>query len=341
MKSAFLVLEPGLLTTIQDEGRFRFRAYGMPTSGPLDVLAYHAANALVGNRSNAAALEITVAGPTLLAKNEVVVALCGGQTTVKLNGSPMPMWEAVVLQPGDVIEIGQVIKGARSYLAVSGGFDVPLVMGSRSTYLRAHMGGLNGRALLKGDSLTTGDFDESILERSGLRVPEHLVPAYEANPVIRVILGPQDDHFTERGLETFLTSEYTVTSECDRMGCRLDGPKIEHRLQPDIVSDGVIPGSIQVPGHGMPIVMLADAQTTGGYPKIATVITADLWKLGQLIPGNKVRFRAISRDEAISILKEWRTQLDCLAMNLVRKDFEVHFRVKIGNQLFQVSVREA
>jgi len=251
------------------------------------------------------------------------------------------MWEAVVLQPGDVIEIGQVVNGARSYLAVSGGFDVPLVMGSRSTYLRAHLGGLNGRALLKGDLLITGDFDESILERSGLRVPEHLVPAYEPNPVIRVILGPQDDHFTERGLETFLTSEYTVTSECDRMGCRLNGPKIEHRLQPDIVSDGVIPGSIQVPGHGMPIVMLADAQTTGGYPKIATVITADLWKLGQLIPGNKVRFRAISRDEAISILKEWRMQLDCLATNLVRKHFEVHFRVKIGNQLFQVSVREA
>ncbi len=293
------VLNPGLLTTVQDAGRKGWARYGVPPSGPLDEVAFTAANILAGNSPDAAALEITLSGPLLRVARECLIAVCGATFDLWVGTLPVPLWHAVYVRAGRIITFGTRRSGARAYLAVSGGIALPPFLGSQATYLPGGFGGLEGRALQAGDRLPLGETAvRDLLARAGRVWPADRRPPYTSQPTLRVVLGPQDEHFTAEGLATFLNSTYRLTQDVDRMGARLQGPPITHRGITGIVSDGVVTGSIQVPPDGQPIVMLADHQTTGGYPKIATVIRADLPLLAQLAPGDEVRFTAISLAEA-------------------------------------------
>ena len=302
------VLEPGLLTTVQDAGRSGWARYGVPPSGPLDAEAFAAANALVGNPPAAAALEITLTGPTLRVSRDCLIAVCGAPFDLWVGTLPVPMWHAVYVRAGRIITFGQRRSGARAYLAISGGIALPPFLGAQATYLPGGFGGMEGRALRAGDRLPLGSAAQRDLpQRAGRVWPVDRRPPYTPHPTLRVVLGPQDDYFTAEGLATFLSSVYRLTPEADRMGARLQGPPIAHRGPTGIVSDGVIAGSVQVPPDGQPIVMLADHQTTGGYPKIATVLRADLPLLAQCLPGDSaascgVRFAAVMLAETPGVL---------------------------------------
>ena len=298
MSAAFTVLEPGLATTVQDLGRVGYQARGIPVSGALDPDALQLANALVDNAIDEAGLEIRVAGPTLrVDAGSVRVALVGTSSPLEVlepSRWDVPAGRSVRLERNAVVRVPGLRESATAYLAVAGGFDLRRVLGSRSTCLRARFGGLGGRALEEGDSLPL--LRETVDERAAkeLRRPYSLgLPER-----VRVVLGPQDDHFTESGLNTFLEEVFVVTRQADRMGLRLSGPRLAHASGFNIVSDGIATGAIQVPGDGQPILLLADHQTTGGYPKIATVVSADLPALGRAVPGVQVRFQAISVEEA-------------------------------------------
>jgi biotin-dependent carboxylase-like uncharacterized protein len=294
------VLEPGLLTTVQDAGRRRWARYGVPPSGPLDAVAFTAANALVGNPPDAAALEITLTGPTLRVSRECLIAVCGATFDLWVGTLPVPTWHAVYMRAGRIITFGARRSGARAYLAISGGIALSPFLGSQATYLPGGFGGLDGRALRAGDRIPLGGTARRDLPWHAGRVwPVDRRPPYTPHPTLRVVLGPQDDYFTAEGVATFLNGVYRITPEADRMGARLQGPSIAHRGPTGIVSDGVVTGSVQVPPDGQPIVMLADHQTTGGYPKIATVLRADLPLLAQCLPGDSaascvVRFAAVT-----------------------------------------------
>jgi len=302
--AAFEVIEPGILTTIQDSGRFGFSRFGVPPSGALGPFSSRVANLLVNNQGNEACLETTLMGLKLKALNESVIAITGGDLSPTLNDEPIEMWRTHLLIEGDVVAFKKVRSGCRAYISVSGGFIVPEVMGSRSTYLSGKFGGLEGRPLRKGDILYRPD-SPSPLNRLGLRFPEEWIPPFVKETRLRVIPGPQDHHFTEEGFRTFCSSTYQVTPSCDRMGVRLDGPKIERKadVEESIISEGFLSGAIQVPGDGKPIIILTEL-VTGGYTKIATVISVDLTKVAQLKPGDRVRFNPISIEEAHQFLKE-------------------------------------
>lgn len=303
-----LIEKPGMFTTVQDLGRRGYQMQGVPVAGAMDSAALRLANLLVGNEENLAGLEITVIGPTFrVVEGEGCFAVAGAEVGVTKNGAPLPCWTAHKIAAGDVIALTPPKSGgSRAYLCVSGGIDVPPVMGSRSTYTRGKFGGYQGRALKAGDELVAGapDSSRSWAACDGLACPPSLRPDRDPSAPLRVIPGPQDDCFTEEGLETFYTSEYTLTNSADRMGCRMEGPVIAHRDGADIISDAVCLGSVQVPGHGQPIVMLADRQTTGGYPKIATVCSVDVENLAQRLPGQKVRFQKITVGEAVDLLRQ-------------------------------------
>jgi len=258
----------------------------------------------VGNPEGEASIETTVMGLKLKALREVVMAVTGGDLSPTLNEEPLEMWRTHLLVEGDIINFKKVRTGCRAYLAASGGLIFPQVMGSRSTYLSGKFGGLDGRALKKGDILFAPDI-RSPLSQLGFRFPGDWIPHFGKEALLRVIPGPQDHHFTEKGLQTLSSSFYQVTPQCDRMGVRLDGPKIERRsdVEESIISEGLIAGSIQVPGDGKPIIILTEL-VTGGYTKIATVVSTDLSKVAQLKPGDRVRFAPVSVEEAHQLLRE-------------------------------------
>jgi len=290
-----------LLTTVQDLGRYGYERYGVPVSGAMDQFALRAANLLVGNPPHAAALEITLAGPTLRATDKCLIAVTGADLSLRVNDWEMPPWMAIFVRQGWTITFGDRKSGCRAYLAVAGGIDVMPIMGSRSTYLSGGFGGVEGRALRQGDVIPVGVVPFHLPERAGRSFPSNLVPDYSDAPEIHVVLGPQDDYFTDEGMATFLSGEYQVGPTSDRMGYRLQGPEIAHKGRADIISDGIPLGAVQVPANRQPIVMMADRQTTGGYPKIATVISADIPLLAQCLPGQStVRFEAIGVEEAQS-----------------------------------------
>ncbi|MFX0546513.1 biotin-dependent carboxyltransferase family protein [Roseovarius sp. S1116L3] len=301
MTAALIVQSAGPFTTVQDLGRSGHQAAGIPVSGALDPVALRIANALVGNKEGEAALEIRLAGPVLKVEAaRVRVALCGTSApllTLAPEPREVPAWQSVTLERGTVLRVPPLKDSVTAYLAVAGGFDLALVLGSRSTCLRASFGGLEGRTLADGDTVLLRCAGPE--EQPDMRCiqPPSLAPP----KVIRVVLGPQDDHFTKDAIAEFLQAEFRVTSEADRMGMRLSGPKLTHRNGHDITSDGVATGAVQVPGDGQPIVLLADHQTTGGYPKIAGVVSADLPTLGRMAPGAALRFSAISVGEAQDI----------------------------------------
>lgn len=299
------VNKPGFLTTLQDLGRIGYQEFGMPVAGAMDPFSLQIANKLVGNEPGEGALEITMMGPELEFIGEALIAITGADLSPVINGRQVPMWQSFLVKTGDILTFKGLKKGCRSYVAVAGGFDVPLIMGSKSTYLKGKLGGFEGRALKAGDTLKINSKDEKTKSYKGAFLPEKLRPVYGNNYTIRVILGPQDDYFTDEGIRTFLNSTYKITNEADRMGLRLDGPKIQHKEGADIISDGIALGSVQVPGHGNPIVMMADHQTTGGYTKIATVITPDINLMGQAKPGDSIQFTQVDIDQAHEILKEY------------------------------------
>lgn len=309
--NAIEVLDGGLLTTVQDWGRYGYQRYGVPVSGAMDLLALRAGNRLVGNGDGAATLEMTLLGPRLRFLAPATIAIAGGDLGAMLDDRPLRTWESVGVGAGMVLSFSGPSDGIRAYLAVAGGIDVPLVLGSRSTYVRSRLGGLQGRALQAGDILETPG-QAPLLRAAHPSVAAERRPAYGHEHVLRVVLGPQDDRFTPSGVRTFLSSAYSVTPQSDRMGYRLTGPKIEHTSGPDIVSDGTPFGAVQVAGDGVPIVLMADRGTAGGYTKIATVISADLPRLSQAAPGDAVRFEAVTLAEAHQALREQEAWLDAL-----------------------------
>jgi biotin-dependent carboxylase-like uncharacterized protein len=313
----FRVVKPGFFSSMQDFGRFGFQRFGVPVSGAMDKYAFVCANALVGNATNEACLEVTILGPELEVLNPVQVAVAGANFSVFVDGEVAPMWEMLNVKKGDVIAFhGNAESGCRAYLAVRGGIDVPVVLGSRSTYVRGGFGGYEGRGLRAGDVLRAFAPSQPLKEKRLL--PAELVPKYEDEFVIDVVLGPQEDMFTVEAVEAFLSQVYTLTTESDRMGYRLDGAIVRHKGATEIVTDALIPGAVQVPGSGEPIVLMADAQTTGGYPKIATVTTPDVSRLGQAGPGDKILFRKVSLTEARARYLEFHASLSQLEERLVK-----------------------
>jgi biotin-dependent carboxylase-like uncharacterized protein len=288
------VVDPGAQTTVQDAGRRGQLRYGIPPSGPVDARSFTLANRLVGNPDGAAALEFTLVGPRLRAEAPCAIAVTGADAPVTVNDAPAAAWTTLMLAAGDVVRIGAARAGVRGYVAVAGGIEVPPVLGSRSTYLRGRLGGLEGRALRRDDVLRPGAAGP-VRRRA---VPSGLVPDWRREPVLRVVLGPQADRFTDDGLATFLGGTYEVLPQSDRMGARLAGPRIAHARGHDIISDGIALGAVQVPGDGQPIVLLVDRQSTGGYTKIATVCSFDIPRIGQAKPGQRVRFSAVDVAEA-------------------------------------------
>jgi antagonist of KipI len=306
------VVDGGMLTTVQDLGRYGYQRYGVPTSGAMDLFSLRAANRLVGNPDDAACLEMTLVGPRLRFVSPVTIALTGADLDARWNGGPLPRWESILVEPQTELWFAGPRSGMRAYLAVAGSLDVPLVLGSRSTYTRSRLGGLDGRKLQAGDTLDiTGD--RPVLLGGTLRLPAARRPACGHAHVLRVVLGPQDDCFTVGGIETFLSSTYTVAPQSDRMGCRLSGPPIEHLRGPDIISDGTPFGAVQVAGDGAPIVLMADRGTAGGYTKIATVIGPDVPVLAQAAPGETVTFEAVTLDAAYRAVREQEDRLAAIA----------------------------
>ncbi len=301
------VLAAGALTTVQDRGRPGWARYGVPPSGPVDAAAFAAANRLVGNSPAAAGLEITLAGPTLRALDDCLIAVCGAAFDLWVGRLPVPGWHSVYVRAGSVIRFGALRRGARACLAVSGGIQVPLFLGSRSTYLRGGFGGKEGRALQAGDRLLLGAGAlRSPIEAAGVRWPSKRRPPYCSSPTLRVVLGPQDDHLSPAAVSRLLNADYVLSPAWDRMGARLMGPPLDFRKATGIVSDGVVTGSIQVVPDGQPIIALVDRQTTGGYPKVATVIGADLPLLAQCPPGATVRLAPVGIAEAQAALLAFR-----------------------------------
>jgi biotin-dependent carboxylase-like uncharacterized protein len=304
------VLDPGPQTTVQDGGRTAQLRYGIPPSGPVDGASFVLANRLVGNPDGAAGLEFTLMGPRLRAEAPCSVAVTGADAPITLNDAPAAAWTTLELAAGDVLKIGAARSGVRGYLAVAGGVAVPPVLGSRATYLRGRMGGLNGRALARDDRVPIG----AAPPPRRRAVPESARPRFSGDIVLRVVLGPQADRFTDEGIATFLGSTYEVLPQSDRMGARLNGPRIAHARGHDIISDGIALGGVQVPGDGQPIVMLVDRQSTGGYTKIATVCSFDVARVGQAKPGQRVRFTGVDVVAAHRLLRESNAALAGVAL---------------------------
>ena len=280
----------GMLSTIQDAGRTGAQSTGFSVSGVMDCDAYRDANHLVGNINGEAAIEMTYNGICAEFLCDAVIAFTGGNFSPRINGLSVPSYHSVSVKRGDILKMGMTMDSMRCYMAVKGGFDVPVIMGSRSTNMKIKIGGFEGRKLKTGDIIPIG---HGITEP----VRDRFLPKPEYNNEIRVILGPQDKYFTQKGIDTFLSCEYTVSDKSDRMGYRFDGAEIENNGT-DIISDGIAQGSIQISSNGQPIIMMADRQTTGGYAKIATVISVDIPKLAQKKPGEKVKFTAVTLKEA-------------------------------------------
>lgn len=289
------VLQSGLQSTIQDLGRTGLQADGIPESGALDPVALQIGNRLVGNPVGAAGIEMPLLGGAFRAESALVVALTGADLGPTVNDRPVPMWEAISLAPGDRLGFAGLRSGCRCYLAVAGGIDVPQVLGSRSSDL---LGKLGLPALRAGQSLPVGGERLATEVLAGRRLPAELRPLYPMELEVRVVPGPQDDHFHPAAMEILASSVYTLNPRSDRMGCRLDGPILPHVNGADIISDGMPLGAIQVPPDGKPIILFRGRQTMGGYTKIGVVISPDVARIGQLPPGGRIRFKLVSRDHA-------------------------------------------
>lgn len=305
-----IVVKGGWLTTVQDLGRYGYQQYGVPVAGAMDSFSAMVANRLVGNPDGAAVLELTLKGPELQFERDTVVAITGADLSPTINGGSVPLWQSILVSQGSRLSFGKQRTGTRAYLAIAGGIDVPLILGSRSTHCASETGGLGGRPLKQGDSLHTEEPVKSVKHSIGMRLPDQLLPHYNRTPTVRIIPGPQQDFFSDRSLATLTEAAYTGTPQSDRMGYRLTGPKVVHKGSIQFISDCTAMGALQVPPDGQPILLMADRQTTGGYPKIAVVISADLSLAAQLAPGDSVAFAPCTIAQAQTALRLHRAQLD-------------------------------
>lgn len=317
MATELVVLKPGIATTLQDLGRRGYRAYGVPQSGALDSQALQLANAVVGNASDMAALEMLYSGVAVEARGGSVRLAVGGAEAI-IEGEAqearrVPAWQSCTVHAGERLRVAAIRKSAAAYLAIKGGFDIAPVMGSLSTYARSQLGGWRGRALQRGDALPLR------LQNAGTRRERRLslLPAYTVPGMLRVLPGPHEDRFSRRSLEDFVANEYTVTSESDRSGLRLSGPALAHTDGYDLSSEGIPPGSIQVPGSRLPVILIADHPTVGGYPRIATIISADLAAAGRLRIGARVRFCYVTPQEAAQARKQRQREFEALVSSLI------------------------
>lgn len=297
MKKIFEVLKPGLSASIQDLGRFGYQKYGIPASGAMDSFAHRIANLLVGNQEEEATLEIMLMGPQLKILQDTVIAIGGADLSAAIDGNPIVPWKSFRVYAGQILSFGKPVNGTYAYLAVSGGFFAEEVMGSKSTYTQANIGGIEGRILQKGDQLLSEDVNLKSI-RSGRYLKKTDAPNYEQHRPIRVIAGPDIFAFSDKTYQQFYQESYRITEQSNRMGYRLAGKALPHTGGADIISDAVLPGAIQVPANGQPIVLLSDRQTTGGYARIATVITTDIPLLVQKKIGSEIQFLSVSLERA-------------------------------------------
>jgi len=312
------ILSPGALTSVQDLGRYGHGRYGVAPSGALDTFALRIANLLVGNREDQAGLELMLLGPRIRALTDLVVAVAGGNLAPHLNGQPAAMWRSFVLGKDDILSFKSPRSGFRAYIAVAGGIGVPPVMGSRSTNLPSGFGGYLGRPLKKDDRLW-GESADSDLRCAGRSFETAGIPVYTNQWTLRVIWGPQDDEFPGQAREQFVKGAYKMSPDSDRTGIRLQGAQIPCKpdIDASIISEGVIAGAVQIPGDGMPIIILGET-VTGGYRKIATVIAADLPLLGQIKPGDQVRFSPVDPAAARRALLDVEALIDKFKQRIAR-----------------------
>ncbi len=295
------VQEPGLLTTVQDLGREGFGPMGLSPSGAADAMSLRIGNRIVGNAEGAAGLEMTLLGGTFVFPEGAIVALAGSDFGATLDGKPIELWMAVEARPGQVLRLGPTRSGARCYLCVQGGIAVTPFLGSASTHLLSGLGGHEGRALRKGDVLRIGDAGGSYRKRRlAARALERLAP----RKILRVTPGPQSDWFSEAAQKLFYGSTFRVAEESNRMGLRLEGAAIQEGAHGEMISEGVALGAVQIPARGLPIILFVEQQTTGGYAKIANVISADFRSLGQLRPRDEIRFERVDWEKARGLLMD-------------------------------------
>jgi antagonist of KipI len=315
-----IVQHAGFLTSVQDLGRTGFRQFGVSTSGALDCFALRVANLLVGNDQGAAGLEVTLGGLRLRFRDERIVAWCGGEFDVKIGSQRMPAGHIAHLRSGDELKFGRPRTGCRCWLAISGGVDVPVVLGSRSTDLRATFGGIEGRPLRDGDEVPLGKFRRSQTAATGgissWTAPHDWASPAKRNPVLRFVRGSDWLRFNDETIQRFTNQEFAVSPDSDRMGVRFDGPELKREDNIDLISEAVAPGTIQVPLGGKPILLLQDCQTIGGYPKISHVITLDLGIAAQLRGGDHVRFSEVSRADAHLLLLQRERDLERFRIGL-------------------------
>lgn len=336
------IIEPGMLTLIQDSGRTGYQQFGVSASGVMDAFSHRIGNILVGNEALAAVLEATYTGPRVEFLTDGVIAITGADMTPWIGDHPVPMWKSLYVHQGQVLSFKGLKNGCRSYISFAGGIDVPAVMGSKSTDLKGRIGGVQGRALIAGDRVQTGPASDRLhlLKNKCLHYED--IPVYTQSNTVRVVLGPQDLFFTEKGKNTFLNTAYTVAPECDRMGYRLTGEAIEHEETSDIISDGITMGAIQVPGQGQPIIMMADRQTTGGYAKIAAVISSDLWKVAQAKPGDVICFEAVTIAQAQQCYREQAGRIERIKEYIDNQKVivEKQFDIRVNGEQFRLQVEE-
>ncbi|GLV64648.1 KipI antagonist [Bacillus mycoides] len=321
------ILHAGMFTTVQDLGRSHYQQYGVPVGGAMDKNALRLINMLVGNEENEAGLEITIMGPKLLIKKTTLLAIGGADMEPLLNGERIPLWRPILAEEGSMLCLGKAKSGCRAYVTFAGGINIDRTMGSKSTYIRAALGGIEGRMLKKGDyfqigtgSEVTSRFIQNLQEEERIKtkwaICNDALPKYKKYPILRVITDFEYDQFTEESIKSFFSKEYKVSNYADRMGYRLDGDVLNRVEEIEILSSPVTFGTIQVPNGGQPIILMADRQTTGGYPRIGNVVSVDLPLLAQLKPGDYVTFEKITMEEAAQLYIKQETSM-CLLKKFI------------------------
>ncbi|HDR7624287.1 biotin-dependent carboxyltransferase family protein [Bacillus mycoides] len=317
------ILHAGMFTTVQDLGRSHYQQYGVPVGGAMDKNALRMINMLVGNEENEAGLEITIMGPKLLIKKTTLLAIGGADMEPLLNGERIPLWRPILAEEGSMLCLGKAKSGCRAYVTFAGGININRTMGSKSTYIRAALGGIEGRMLKKGDYFQIGTgaevasrFIQNLQEEKRIKtkwaICNNALPKYKKHPILRVITDFEYDQFTEESIKSFFSKEYKVSNYADRMGYRLDGDVLNRVEEIEILSSPVTFGTIQVPNGGQPIILMADRQTTGGYPRIGNVISVDLPLLAQLKPGDYVTFEKITMEDAAQLYIKQETSMSLL-----------------------------
>lgn len=323
------VLQAGFLATIQDLGRYGLQKYGVIVGGAMDIFAVRMANILVGNKENEGTIEITMFGTKLLFNEAHLIAITGGCLQPTIDDKPVLMWRPILVKKGQVLQFNGIKSGARAYIAFAGGLNVPKVMNSKSTYIPAKLGGFKGRQLQKGDILTCGEISNQakyfVSQLEAMKIPfswsvNHASFYTCRKPQsIRIIQGAEFEKFNDKSQQAFVETLYTLTVHADRMGYQLKGAKLQLKEKFELLSEGVTYGTIQVPSNGQPIILMADRQTTGGYPKIGQVISVDLPRLAQLQPNQQIKFEVVSIDEAENLLMQQEKDIYELKMGIYFK----------------------